>query len=53
MSNLLNHKNRTNFILAEWSKKYRIYDIKSNYISFIDNTIKRESKEIFVTNYKD
>ena len=28
-----------------------VYDIESNYISFNDNTIKKDSKEVFVTNY--
>ena len=51
VTNLLIHKGKTNAILLEWSKKYQIYDIKSNYISFNDNTIKNNSKEIFVTNY--
>ena len=32
-------------------KKYNEYDIKSNYISRFDNTIKKDSKEIYITNY--
>ncbi|PHL17233.1 DNA adenine methylase, partial [Enterococcus faecium] len=35
----------------EWGKKYNEYDIKSNYISRFDNTIKKDSKEIYITNY--
>lgn len=51
LTNLVSHKGKTNDILWEWSKKYNVYDIKSNYISFNDNTIKEGSKEVFVTNY--
>lgn len=51
ITNLLIHKNITNDILLKWSKKYNVYVIKSNYISFNDNTIKSNSKEIYVTNY--
>lgn len=51
ISNLINHKGRVNKIFLEWSKKYNIYIVESNYISFNDNTIKSDSKEVFVTNY--
>ena len=51
VTNLLKHKEKTNNILLEWSKKYNTYNIKSNYISFNDNTIKNDSKEVFITNY--
>ena len=51
ITNLLNHKGRHNDILDEWSQKYKVYNINSNYISFNDNTIKNDSKEVFVTNY--
>ena len=51
ITNLVNHKGQTNEIIKSWSKKDKIYNITSNYISFNDNTIKADSKEIFVTNY--
>ena len=51
LSNMYNHKGKTNEILLEWGKKYNEYDIKSNYISRFDNTIKKDSKEIYITNY--
>lgn len=51
ITNLLNHKGKTNEILLSWMKKYDCYDIESNYISFNDNTIKNDSKEVYVTNY--
>lgn len=51
ITNLITHKGRTNQRFLEWSKKYHAYDVQSNYISFNDNTIKADSKEVFVTNY--
>lgn len=51
ITNLIMHKGKTNRTFLEWSKKYNAYDIKSNYISFNDNTIKTDSQEVFVTNY--
>ncbi len=51
ITNLIHHKGQTNKILKNWSQKYKIFNINSNYISFNDNTIKTDSKEIFVTNY--
>ncbi|HES1965624.1 Dam family site-specific DNA-(adenine-N6)-methyltransferase [Streptococcus sanguinis] len=51
LSNMLNHKGKENSLLLEWAQKYNEYSIKSNYISRFDNSIKEDSKEIFVTNY--
>ncbi|HIT68036.1 MAG TPA: Dam family site-specific DNA-(adenine-N6)-methyltransferase [Candidatus Merdisoma merdipullorum] len=51
ITNLITHKGKTNVTFSKWAKKYRIYDIDSNYISFNDNTIKEDTKEVFVTNY--
>lgn len=51
ITNLINHKGRVNEIFMKWSRKYISYNINSNYISFNDNTIKEDSKEVFVTNY--
>lgn len=51
ITNLINHKGNINTTFLEWSRKYYSYNIKSNYISFNDNTIKEDSKEVFVTNY--
>lgn len=53
ISNLVMHKGATNEIFLEWSKKYFCYDISSNYISFNDNSIKKSSREVFVTNYTE
>ena len=51
ITNLITHKGKTNVTFSKWAKKYRIYDVDSNYISFNDNTIKEDTKEVFVTNY--
>ena len=50
LSNMLNKKDRYNDILNNWSKKYKIIPINSNYISRFDNSVKN-NMEIFVTNY--
>lgn len=52
ITNLIMHKGKINRTFSEWAKKYTVYDIKSNYISFNDNTIKTDSQEVFVTNYE-
>lgn len=51
ITNLICHKGRINKTFLEWSNKYKVYSIESNYISFNDNTIKSDSKEVYVTNY--
>lgn len=51
ITNLITHKGKVNQRFLDWSKKYCTYDVKSNYISFNDNTIKEDSQEVFVTNY--
>ena len=50
LTNLAYHKGNKNEILLKWSEKYNCYSVNSNYISFNDNTIKKDSKEIYVTN---
>lgn len=52
ITNLITHKGQMNHRFLEWSKKYHAYDVKSNYISFNDNTIKADSQEVFVTNHE-
>ncbi len=51
ITNLIAHKGKVNRRFLNWSEKYCIHDVKSNYISFNDNTIKTGSQEVFVTNY--
>lgn len=52
ISNLLTHKGRENNILRNWMEKYRVYEINSNYISRFDNSIKKDSREVYITNYE-
>lgn len=50
LTNLMHHKGKRNEMLMEWMSKYNAYSISSNYISYNDNTIKPDSKEVFITN---
>lgn len=50
ISNVINYKGRSNSIFFNWSRKYNIHDISSNYISYHDNSIK-DFREVLVTNY--
>lgn len=52
LSNLLIQKNKENKILSNWMNKYNVYDIKSNYISYYDNSIKKSNREVYITNVK-
>lgn len=52
LSNMTDHKGITNDIFKKWMSKYNVFYIKSNYISRFDNSIKENSKEVFVTNYE-
>ena len=52
VSNLLRHKGQENPLLLELSKKYKVFEVSSNYISFNDNTVKKNSAEVYVTNYE-
>ena len=50
ISNVTHYKERTNKLFLEWAKKYNTHSIKSNYISFHDNTNK-SFNEVLITNY--
>lgn len=52
LSNVTDHKGVSNNILKSWMNKYTIFNIKSNYISRFDNSIKEDTKEVFITNYE-
>ena|SRR5690554_6031888 len=51
ISNVTHYKGKVNKLFLEWSKKYNTFNIKSNYISYHDNT-KKEFREVLVTNFK-
>ena len=50
ISNVTHYRGRTNTLFLEWSEQYHSHSIKSNYISFNDNSIK-QFDEVLVTNY--
>lgn len=50
ISNVTHYKDRQNDIFIEWAQKYHIHSIKSNYISYHDNSIKRFN-EVLIINY--
>lgn len=50
ISNVTHYKGRVNSIFGEWERRYNVHPIKSNYISFNDNSIKKFN-EVLVTNY--
>ncbi|HHP1027459.1 TPA: DNA adenine methylase [Bacillus anthracis] len=52
ISNIVNHKGKQNKILKNWMIKYNVFEVESNYISRFDNTIKRDSREVYITNYE-
>ncbi len=52
LSNILIHKGIKNNILDKWKDKYIVKVVKSNYISFNDNS-KKYSEEIYVTNFME
>lgn len=50
ISNVTHYRGRINESFLHWSEHYHSYPIKSNYISFNDNTIK-QFNEVLVTNF--
>lgn len=50
VSNVTHYKGKENKIFNNWAKKYTVIPIKSNYISYHDNSIKK-IKEVLVKNY--
>ncbi|MDD2635858.1 MAG: Dam family site-specific DNA-(adenine-N6)-methyltransferase [Bacteroidales bacterium] len=50
ISNVTHYKGKVNELFLKWSKNYNVQNIKSNYISYHDNTIK-DFNEVLVYNY--
>ena len=50
LSNVTHYNGSRNDLLIKWMKKYKVHDIKSNYISYHNNT-KKKIKEVLITNY--
>lgn len=51
ISNVTHYKGKINEQFLKWCQKHYSFEIKSNYISYHDNSIK-EFKEVLITNYK-
>ncbi len=51
VSNVTHYKGKINKIFLNWASKYHIQKVKSNYISYHDNSNK-SFEEVLVTNYK-
>lgn len=51
ISNVTYYKDKKNSLFIDWSRQYNSYQIKSNYISYHDNTIKKFN-EVLITNYE-
>lgn len=51
LSNVIEHKGKTNEILLEWSQKYKIINLTYDYSNSSYNTKKGESREVLVINY--
>ena len=51
ISNVTHYKGKENTLFIDWAKQYNSYRIKSNYISYHDNSNK-VFNEVLVTNYK-
>ncbi len=50
ISNVVSYKNKVNNIFKRWMKKYYVHDIKSNYISYHNNS-KKSIREVLIKNY--
>ena len=50
ISNVTHYRGRINNIFLDWSRGYNSFPIKSNYISFNDNSVKKFN-EVLITNY--
>ena len=50
ISNVTHYKGKVNQVFLDWSQQYNSHSIKSNYISYHDNT-KKTFKEVLITNY--
>ena len=50
LSNVIRYNGCKNDLLISWMKKYRVHNIRSNYISYHNNTQKR-IREVLITNY--
>lgn len=54
LSNVLEHKGKSNDILKEWAKKYTVIELNHNYANSSHNTSNEngESREVLIINYQ-
>lgn len=51
LSNVISHKGKTNEILLEWSRNYKVIDLSFHYSNSSYNTKRGESREVLIVNY--
>ncbi len=51
LSNVIEHKGKTNDILLKWANKYKIIELNYDYSNSSYNTKKGESREVLIINY--
>lgn len=51
LSNVIEHKEKENLLLKEWSKKYKVICLDNDYSNSSYNTKKGKSKEVLIVNY--
>lgn len=51
LSNVMEHKGKSNDILKEWSKKYKVIHLDKNYSNSCYNTKRMDSDEVLIINY--
>lgn len=51
LSNVIEHKGKTNGTLQEWADKYKVIDLSYSYSNSSYNTKKGDSKEVLIINY--
>ncbi|AEV95939.1 Dam family site-specific DNA-(adenine-N6)-methyltransferase [Pediococcus claussenii] len=51
LSNVIEHKGRTNTLLKKWSTQYNIHDLQYGYQNSSHNTVSLGSREVLITNY--
>ncbi|MFA5315813.1 MAG: Dam family site-specific DNA-(adenine-N6)-methyltransferase [Dehalococcoidales bacterium] len=52
LSNVTHYNGDKNKILLNWMQKYYVHKIRSNYISYHNNSTKKEITEVLITNYE-
>ena len=51
LSNVIEHKGKENKLLKEWSKKYKVIYLTSDYSNSSYNTTREKSIEVLIVNY--